>query len=314
MMKYNVSKSTIYFIKKANNQKITKIDQIQNIYEDIFGLNICEMREIYQSLEPPKYPLTIWDIQDKLKSKNMNTVSRSKLTKYIKNNLNYSFKKGSSTSVSGSSLKLKTQQVIFSCRILTEIFNEKYIVNIDESSFNRDLKMEYSWLPKGITSAIINQIYRGSKSMITAFWSDGEYIWVVLNENVNSSCFQDFLSILNYFLELRSLNSPNKTVVILDNAAYHSSKDTKDKMKNMNYNFMFLPPYSPILAPVEQYFKQIKAKMRSFKIGKPINFSSHEGWDQICRAWDWVKKTSLRCIWIDLIRSAMELISLYNLE
>ena len=67
--------------------------------------------------------------------------------------------------------------------------------------------------------------------------------------------FSRFLSILNYFLELRTLNSSEKTLIMVDNAAYHSSRDTKDKMKNMNFDFMFLPPYSSILAPVEQYFK-----------------------------------------------------------
>ena len=239
MAKYNVSKSSIYLIKNLNNQGIEKNNQIKNIHEDIFGLNMCEIEEIARSLTPPKYPLTIQDIQNNFKMDNMCTASRSKIIKCIKNHLNYSYKKESSTTISGASTKTKFQQVIFSCRILTEILNEKYIVNIDESSFNRDLKMEYSWLPKGRTSAIINQIYRGSKSMINAFWSDGECIWVILNENVNSDCFQDFLSILNYFLELRNLNSSEKTLIMVDNAAYHSSRDTKDKMKNMNFDFMF---------------------------------------------------------------------------
>ena len=43
--------------------------------------------------------------------------------------------------------------------------------------FNEDLKMNYNWLPKGISASIINDAYIGSKSLIAAFWSDGEYIW-----------------------------------------------------------------------------------------------------------------------------------------
>ena len=42
--------------------------------------------------------------------------------------------------------------------------------------FNRDLKIEYSWLPRGITSSIINQTYSGRNSMILAFCSDVQYM------------------------------------------------------------------------------------------------------------------------------------------
>ena len=79
--------------------------------------------------------------------------------------------------------------------------------------------MEYSWLPKGVTSSIINQLYYESTSMLTAFWSDGEYIWVILNDTVNSTRFSDFLWIVWYFLDLMDLNTPDKTIILLDNAA-----------------------------------------------------------------------------------------------
>ena len=66
--------------------------------------------------------------------------------------------------------------------------------------FNKDLKSDYSWLPKGVTSSIVNQIHSGSNSLITAFWSDGEFICAVLNSTVNSDWFQAFLWIIKYFL------------------------------------------------------------------------------------------------------------------
>ena len=112
---------------------------------------------------------------------------------------------------------------------------------------NRDIKMEYSWMPKGITSSIINQIHTGSKSLIVAFWSDGEYVWALLNESVNSTCFQ-------YFLKQREIDVFEDSVIVLDSASYHSSSQTKEAMKKLGMNISFLPPYSPALAPVEQFF------------------------------------------------------------
>ena len=69
--------------------------------------------------------------------------------------------------------------------------------------FNKDLRMNYSWLPKGITSAIINQIHLGSKGLIAAFRSDEEFICVCLNQTVNSEWFKVFLWILKFFLKIR---------------------------------------------------------------------------------------------------------------
>ena len=41
---------------------------------------------------------------------------------------------------------------------------------------------------------------------------------------------------------------------MLDNASYHSSKNTKERLVNLEFNTKFLPPYSHNLAPVEQLF------------------------------------------------------------
>ena len=192
MRKFNLSKSTIYYIINKNKYWIQSEKLLGNIYEDIFGFNLHEMNEIINILKPPKEPLTIKDVQNKLESWINRKINKTMITKFIKSRLNYSFKKGSSTTKRGTTLQIKIQQSVFSSRIIKEFLNGKYIVNIDESSFNKDIKMQYGWLPKGITSAIINQIHQGSKSMLTALWSDGEYIWAVINYTVNSQCFQDF--------------------------------------------------------------------------------------------------------------------------
>ena len=53
---------------------------------------------------------------------------------YFKKYLDYSFEKDSSTTYKGGSNNIYLQQIINSWRILADIFNEKYIINIDESS------------------------------------------------------------------------------------------------------------------------------------------------------------------------------------
>ena len=50
------------------------------------------------------------------------------------------------------------------------------------------------------------------------------------------------------------------TVVLLDNAPYHASKETLAVLKNLKVPTMFLAPYSFDVAPCELYFARFKSK------------------------------------------------------
>ena len=51
-------------------------------------------------------------------------------------------------------------------------------------------------------------------------------------------------------------------VVILDNLPAHKSEKAAPCLKQKGAWFLFLPPYSPDLNPIEQAFSQIKAHLR----------------------------------------------------
>ena len=51
-------------------------------------------------------------------------------------------------------------------------------------------------------------------------------------------------------------------VVILDNLSAHKSEKATQCLKQKGAWFLFLPPYSPDLNPIEQAFSQIKAHLR----------------------------------------------------
>lgn len=52
-------------------------------------------------------------------------------------------------------------------------------------------------------------------------------------------------------------------VVILDNAAFHKSEKTRQLITNAGCTLLFLPPYSPDLNPIEVFWANLKAKIRS---------------------------------------------------
>ena len=55
--------------------------------------------------------------------------------------------------------------------------------------FSRDLKRQYSWLPKGVTSSIIWNTLTGRWSMFTAITSNGEFLSLIVDDTGNSEKF-----------------------------------------------------------------------------------------------------------------------------
>ncbi len=54
------------------------------------------------------------------------------------------------------------------------------------------------------------------------------------------------------------------TVVILDNLATHRNKVAAQALRDHGCWFLYLPPYSPDLNPIEQAFSKLKAHLRRY--------------------------------------------------
>ena len=52
------------------------------------------------------------------------------------------------------------------------------------------------------------------------------------------------------------------TVVVLDNPATHYNKEAAAALKEHGCWFLYLPPYSPDLNPIEMAFSKLKAHLR----------------------------------------------------
>lgn len=74
------------------------------------------------------------------------------------------------------------------------------------------------------------------------------------------------------------------TVVILDNLATHKNKDAADALRAHGCWFLFLPPYSPDLNPIEQVFSKLKAHLR--KVGARTFTDVFNAIGRICTLYD----------------------------
>jgi transposase len=75
---------------------------------------------------------------------------------------------------------------------------------------------------------------------------------IAFPDRTKSGDFCEFLS------EVRSNNPINRICLILDNFPTHKAKKVKEKASELNIEFIYLPPYSPDLNPIEFLWKSVK--------------------------------------------------------
>ena len=124
------------------------------------------------------------------------------------------------------------------------------VINWDEWSINRNTKYNYSWSRIGINKEFKNSPLTGSISLIISIFSNGLWYAILTNSTANSEIFTYYLIKMNDWINKNKLFGYSKVIILLDNWPYHKSKRTIDKLKNINLNVIFLPPYSPSLAPI----------------------------------------------------------------
>lgn len=74
------------------------------------------------------------------------------------------------------------------------------------------------------------------------------------------------------------------TVVILDNLATHKNAEAAKAMRDAGCWFLFLPPYSPDLNPIEMAFSKLKAHLR--RIGARSFTEMFDAIAEVCDLYD----------------------------
>ena len=69
--------------------------------------------------------------------------------------------------------------------------------------------------------------------------------------------------VCEFLHEIRRKNPIGKIVIITDNFASHKSRKVKAMAERLDITFVFLPPYSPDLNPIEFIWKSIKREISS---------------------------------------------------
>lgn len=131
------------------------------------------------------------------------------------------------------------------------------IVYLDESGFAHDMPRTHGYSLKGTRCyGSHNWGARERTNAIGALLEDKLLTVSLFEGTINSTTFECWLE-QDLIPKL-----PPRCIIVMDNAAFHKSAATLEKITKAGHALEFLPPYSPDLNPIEHKWAQVKAIRR----------------------------------------------------
>ena len=131
---------------------------------------------------------------------------------------------------------------------------------MDESGIDHQIKKDKGWSKRGIKIFGEKSGKRRGRTNIIGGYKNGKLIAPFrINSSVNSDVFL-------VWLEKILLPDWNKEdILIMDNASWHKTKKVKTFLNEHGIKFMYQPPYSPDLNPIEHYWANMKRMIKSLE-------------------------------------------------
>lgn len=119
----------------------------------------------------------------------------------------------------------------------------------DESRFGTHSKIGHGWFKKGARTTVDVKLGFENFYLYSAINSSRGEDFTMIVSKVNCDCLNAYLDEFSKYLGKR------KVLFVLDGAAWHKAGKLK---KRQNIEFVYLPPYSPELNPVERFWEYLK--------------------------------------------------------
>ena len=148
---------------------------------------------------------------------------------------------------------------------------------MDESGIDTYLYREYGYGPRGhqVLGRISGRKYKRC-GIVAAKMGDRILAPFQYNGTMNSYLFESWFS--NQFLPTLDKG----TVIVMDNASFHSKKRLFSVAQNAGCILIFLPPYSPELNPIEKFWAWLKRCLRKILPFYPSFDSALSAAFQLC--------------------------------
>ena len=176
--------------------------------------------------------------------------------------------------------KLNWIRKLFSVKIAKSLSETTLVINMDQSSINRNMRSNRSWGFRGVEIESKNSSFSGSVSIWFSILSNGAWFWLLTSETIDSEKIFFFINHLVKWIRDNDSFNYSEILMILDNCSIQKSSKIKLQLKRLNWKVMYLPVYSPMYAPIENWFSLLKShlkqnyKSENIKINLKQNFKT----------------------------------------
>ncbi|KUM63427.1 hypothetical protein ACN42_g3681 [Penicillium freii] len=156
-------------------------------------------------------------------------------------------------------------------------FQSYYLVYVDESGCDKRIGFRRTgWSPL----VHISKFHRDKRyQILPAYAQDSIVLSRVFQGSTDASVFEDFIAQL---LKHVGKWPEAKSVLVMDNASFHHSERIEQMCSEAEVKLVFLPPYSPDLNPIEEFFAELKAFIRrnwhSYEENPDLGFDTFLEW------------------------------------
>ena len=141
------------------------------------------------------------------------------------------------------------------CERYQSACNQKSLISIDECGFYLGDHRKKGWSQRGKRLAITSDksLRRVKFTLLMAVSVTGLVAYTILDHNCKKTDFLTFI---------QTLRAPPGSTILMDNIAFHHSKEIVQAIKDKGMLTLYTIPYSPKLNPIENIFEMIKPLYR----------------------------------------------------
>jgi transposase len=114
---------------------------------------------------------------------------------------------------------------------------------------------------------------------------------MVVNGRVGTRT-EHFLTYISNVMDVLDRNNMKGHYLVMDNAPIHTPVKVRELIESRGYRCLYLPPYSPFLNPIEEFWSKVKAGVRRNSLTADDRLS-----DRICESVQMVTRADCQA-WI----------------
>lgn len=165
-------------------------------------------------------------------------------------------------------------------------YKAENLVFLDESGINTNMTRLYGRSlsnERAVDNAPLN--IPTTTTMLSSIRLNGEMVYTTYSGGTTAERFRDYLE--NLLLPTLDEHS----VVIMDNMRSHHAMIIRQLLDDKGINYVYLPPYSPDLNPIEKLWSKLKAILRKLKarsldeLPNAVKMAFHAICQHDCEGW-----------------------------